>query len=214
MIDAALLNGLILGLTLAVLIGPVFFALLQTSIQRGFWAAALLALGISMSDAFYILITNIFVSFLTGNEAVKFFLGVFGGIILITIGIMTSLKKPVMYDETGPIGMSHFQKAKYFIKGFLLNFAHPGVLIFWLGVISFITAKGDYDTAEKARLYSATIATVFVTDLLKSFLASRIKKFISYTLLLWMNRVLGLLLVLFGMHLFLSTLGLVARNPF
>jgi len=48
----AVRTGIILGLTLAVLIGPVFFALLQTSIHKGFGAGVLVAIGISASDIF------------------------------------------------------------------------------------------------------------------------------------------------------------------
>ena len=50
----SILNGVISGLVLACLIGPVFFTLLQTSIERGFWSGFFVAIGVSLSDAIYI----------------------------------------------------------------------------------------------------------------------------------------------------------------
>jgi len=48
----ALIEGTILGLSLAFLFGfgPAFFALIQTGIHRGFWAGVLLAIGIIIND--------------------------------------------------------------------------------------------------------------------------------------------------------------------
>jgi len=47
----AVFNGVIYGLVLAVLVGPVFFTLIQTSIERGFKSGVYVAIGISLSDA-------------------------------------------------------------------------------------------------------------------------------------------------------------------
>jgi len=47
-------NGVKFGFSLAFLIGPVFFTIIQTSIERGFWNGAWVALGVSLSDAVYV----------------------------------------------------------------------------------------------------------------------------------------------------------------
>ena len=44
------LQGILVGLTFAVLLGPAFFSLIQTSIQRGFRSGLFLALGISFTS--------------------------------------------------------------------------------------------------------------------------------------------------------------------
>ena len=43
-------EGIIIGLTLAVMLGPAVFALIQTSIHRGTKPGIILALGIALSD--------------------------------------------------------------------------------------------------------------------------------------------------------------------
>ena len=47
-----LFEGIIIGLTMAVMLGPALFALLQTSIHRGTKAGVILAFGIFLSDFF------------------------------------------------------------------------------------------------------------------------------------------------------------------
>ena len=53
----SILNGVIYGIVLAFLVGPVFFTILQTSIERGFRSGFFVAMGVSLSDAFYISIS-------------------------------------------------------------------------------------------------------------------------------------------------------------
>ena len=43
-------EGMILGLTLAIMLGPAMFSLIQTSIHRGLYRGILLAGGIFLSD--------------------------------------------------------------------------------------------------------------------------------------------------------------------
>lgn len=200
----AILNGFFLGLTLAALIGPVFFALLQTSLHRGFFSGLLLAIGISLSDSLYIFITNIFFTFIEHTDDLQWFLGIFGGFILMGIGIMTYLKRPKTEAEDDD--RSRYRTVGTIIRGFLLNFAHPGVLIFWLSVVTLINTNFAYSQQERIMLFTTTIVTVFCTDLMKATLAHAIKRFLTYKILLWMNRIMGILLIGFGTQLFLTTL--------
>ena len=208
MLDAAL-KGIILGLTLAALIGPVFFSLLQTSLHRGFWAGAFMAIGISVSDTLYIFLTNFFFSFLDSSPSLGYFLGIFGGFVLLGVGIITCMKKPAPSGEEAAdqvTTISRLRAAALIGRGFLMNFAHPGVLIFWLSVITLINTTWDFPRQERILLFGCTIITIFLTDLLKALLAHSIKHLLTPSFLLWMNRVMGVVLMLFGMHLFFSTL--------
>ena len=51
-----ILNGVGLGLALSILLGPVFFALIHTSISKGFREGFIMAIGIVVSDATYLTI--------------------------------------------------------------------------------------------------------------------------------------------------------------
>ena len=87
------INGLVFGLLLCVLIGPVFFALIQNSIEKGFKAGFFMAIGIAVSDAFYILVTYLGISQLTNNEQFNMWLGGLGGVIMLGFGIFYMFKR-------------------------------------------------------------------------------------------------------------------------
>jgi len=50
----AIITGIGFGLVLSVLTGPVFFALIKTSIEKGFHAGVAMALGVVTSDMVFI----------------------------------------------------------------------------------------------------------------------------------------------------------------
>ena len=61
MIDLTI-KGIVTGFILSIMIGPVFFVLLETSIRKGARAALALDLGVLLSDLVYILIAYVFYS--------------------------------------------------------------------------------------------------------------------------------------------------------
>ena len=50
------INGVQFGIVLAFLVGPVFFTIIQTSVEKGFFNGALVAIGVSISDILYVTI--------------------------------------------------------------------------------------------------------------------------------------------------------------
>ena len=50
----AIIRGIGIGLVLTFLTGPVFFALIKTSIEKGFHAGVALALGVVTSDVVFV----------------------------------------------------------------------------------------------------------------------------------------------------------------
>src|SRR5262245_49814198 len=87
------LSGIVFGLILSVMVGPVFFTLIQTSLQEGFKAGSHLAFGVMLSDAAYIAFCYFFASQidLTGSNRVLF--GLVGGSLLIFFGVYQVFKK-------------------------------------------------------------------------------------------------------------------------
>ena len=57
MVEGPILSGILLGLMLAMLIGPVFFMVINTSIKQGFIQAAMFAVGVLISDIIFATIT-------------------------------------------------------------------------------------------------------------------------------------------------------------
>jgi len=196
-----ILNGLGFGLLLCVLIGPVFFTLLQNSVEKGFLPGFFMAVGIAISDAMYIVITYLGISQLVENPSFNMWLGGIGGSIMLIFGIIY-IAKPI--PKKG-LKQLHAEETKWFqqiLKGFALNGINPFVLIFWIGIISKVTIDFQYDTNEAITFFSVLILTVFGVDVLKAYFATKLSEIVTPQFMKIMNRVVGVALILFSLRLF------------
>ena len=193
-----ILSGITFGLILAIMLGPVFFALLQTSLHEGFKAGAFMAFGVFLSDSTLIAICYFFTAQLNIMQENKIWIGWIGGLLLISFGVFNFIKKIQVKEVDDDKKTVH---AKFMLKGFLLNFMNPAVLLFWLSIIGMVSLKEDYTHVEEGIFFSSVLLTVLGTDLLKSFVAYRIKSVLNANVILWINRVIGIALIGFGAHM-------------
>ena len=206
MLDSVL-SGALLGFALAFLVGPVFFMILGTSIHNGFLQAAALATGVMLSDCVFILITGFGTAGLFASESFQRYSGLAGGVLLILFGITTILKK----QQVNAAQLSDHPDSKflhrYLGRGFLLNSLNPFVLIFWVGVSTSVSVK-HLTVSHSLAFYGSAMVVVLGTDLLKAFIANRIKKILTVTFLIWMNRISGIALILYGIRILLKVAGI------
>jgi threonine/homoserine/homoserine lactone efflux protein len=193
------LEGIIAGLTLALLIGPVFFTLIQTSIERGFSSGVWVATGISLCDAVYITLAYLGLSrFLTDGIA-QIYMAYFGGLILVGFGgyyLVIKNRRTLRYQA---ISVRSYSPLLLITKGFVINGLSPMVLIFWLGMVSLATTDFGYtSTISVVFFFGSIVVTVFITDLLKAKLADKLRKILTPQFIRIMNILLGLVMILFG----------------
>ncbi|HNP49141.1 MAG TPA: LysE family translocator [Bacteroidia bacterium] len=191
-------SGFTFGLLLAIMLGPVFFALLQTSLHEGFKAGVHMALGVCISDATVIAICYFFAAQLNLMEQNKSVMGWIGGCLLIGFGIVNFIKKTKVKEVDDDKKTVH---AKFMLQGFLLNILNPAVLLFWLSVIGIVSLKENYTKNDQIAFFGSVLLTVLGTDLLKSFVANRIKNLLKQNVIVWVNRVIGCALIGFGIHM-------------
>ena len=90
------IEGIVLGLMLTIMLGPILIALIQTSLENGGSAGFAVGLGIWTSD-FLIIVASYFalnkIGDIVQGGGFRFWLGLVGGIILITFGIGAIFKK-------------------------------------------------------------------------------------------------------------------------
>ena len=94
--SAALLYGFLFGGLLSLMVGPVFFALVQDSIEKGFRAGIFMAFGIVAGDALYIFLTQWAYEYLEGSPGVKQFLAYGGAVVLVGFGAYSFFKPPAV----------------------------------------------------------------------------------------------------------------------
>jgi len=198
------LNGLKFGIVLAFLVGPVFFTIIQTSIERGFSRGALVALGVSISDMLYVAVCYLGLFQFLNEPKFRTNMAYVGGAILILFGsyhlLVKSRKAHVITVKTA----NETSSFKYFIKGFVINGVSPMVIIFWIGTLSVATVDMGYTRGlELFIFFAALLFTVLATDLLKAFLADKLRLLITHRFLVIMNVIVGICLLAFGVRLLL-----------
>jgi len=192
-------HGLFFGLIFLLFIGPAFFALLQTSIQKGLKPAIFLAFGISASDIIFVLLTLFGISSFLQQPEFRFWIGVFGSIILIAYGIYTWFKRPPELKET------EYEDAKYLIrywvKGLLLNGLNPFIVFFWLSWVSFVTVNYDYGQIGQRWFFVGLLVTILLSDIGKAAIANKKKHLINPKFFRWVNKIVAIVLVVFGLRI-------------
>ena len=209
MIDSlfhATLEGIGLGITLAILTGPAFFALLQTSIRNGYKSGIAFAIGVFISDTTLISLSYLGALNLFSNPKNNFIIGIIGGTILIMSGIFNIFQKHPLDLQKGGEGVEKLLPTKTTLpvsalKGFAINLINPFVIIFWIGVVSVESTRYKFSSADVVALFTASLFTVLSTDILKSLAANKITAFLHPKILLWVNRIAGVILIISGMSL-------------
>ena len=201
------LNGIQFGFVLALLIGPVFFSILQASVEKGFWVGVLVALGVSASDLVYVLICYFGLSAFVTQPGVKYFMGLFGGVILLAFGAYHLLIKSRRRDFNNPGAIRDTRTARYLAKGFLINSMSPMVPLFWIGATSIATLDFGYQAGGQFGLFFAgVLGTALATDVGKAYLAGKLREYITHRVLVLMNVTVGVVLSVFGVRLIVVAL--------
>ncbi len=194
-----ILKGILSGIVLAFLIGPVFFTILQTSVERGFGGGVLVATGVALSDAVYIFVAYLGVSQVFADHQAQVYLSYGGGLVLLCLGLYYLLIKS---RKLGGFQVEHVQEQnplRLLVKGFFINGLSPMVLLFWLGTVGLATGEFGYTTPGKAlTFFGSIIGTVFVTDVLKAKAADSLRRLLTPRFIRLLNMVLGIVLVVFG----------------
>lgn len=209
MLSLPVIQGVGFGMLIAVLLGPVFFALIQTSITKGFKAGAAMAIGIVGSDAFCIFISFFGLLQIIQSPLALRLIGVFGGLFMIGYGLFLVVSKKVNAPEVKlpEVKMGRILGGSV-AKGFLLNILNPFVIVYWLGVSSFVSAMPDFNRTDKMLFFGGTLLTIFLTDLGKSYGAKKLRKYVNRSVILWLNRISGSVLLSFGLKILIDVLVL------
>ncbi|NVK48671.1 MAG: LysE family translocator [Cyclobacteriaceae bacterium] len=209
--NSALLEGISMGLLLSVMVGPVFFTLIQNSLEHGFRFAAVLASGILLSDSIYVLITYFGIRFLADATWFEQVLGYVGGGILIAFGISSIVKKQVERPSTGGIHIPQQRKRTAFAKGFSINGINPFVLLFWISIASLVSLNEDWGPGSVILYYSGILMTVFSIDILKAYIAKKLARFVTPRLMKGLNKLVGLVMIGFGLRMIGWAMGIIGK---
>lgn len=194
----AFVEGFAIGFGMIIFIGPVFFTLINTTLNRGFWPGMLVVLGIFLSDVIAVGLCALGAIPLFENPTNQFYLAIVGSLILFSLGL-----RYLFFPNTNvnaDVGLKAADYLTYFSKGFLVNFVNPFVFVVWTSVIGMARIK--YGTGTELWVYlSAAIFALLVTDSSKVVFADKLKKLVQPRLLKKFYKLVGVVLLGFGLRL-------------
>ena len=209
----AILTGLTLGVLLAISIGPIIFAIIKQSLNNGHKGGFLFVAGVSISDLLIVIVCNLLSSLF--NQAIKhqLIIGLVGGAFLFVIGIYTLFFKKVVMDSNGGLQDKVFSKRQQlgiFLSGFFMNLLNPAVFIFWLAATANIHSQmiGQlHPLRYLVTVYVVCLGFVLSTDIAKVLLAGKIRPKLTPHNLHIINKISGIILIVFAITLAVATLN-------
>jgi threonine/homoserine/homoserine lactone efflux protein len=210
---SALFSGIVIGIPLCFALGPVFFALIQNSLTNGFKSAFFIATGVILADIILFAAaytgTHLFINdgTHTAKANINFWVELGGGIVLFIMGFLT-LRKHV--EETNQKRFFH-NPVMYTVRGFALNFLNPANFFAWVVVTS--NFNQIYETIPyRTVFYISTLASVYITELLISYFAGRIRRVINDRFMRLISIVNGIIFIGCGLLLFATAFGLSFKS--
>lgn len=212
MFVSIILNGILFGMLLSILIGPVFFVLLETSIKKGAKHAIFIDIGVLLSDILYLIAAFFFAEKINQSLSENAYIKYIGAGLFILIGIISIVKKKTPQKgkqidvdslekmENAPHSIMRFRTYLGLIgKGVGLNIINPGVLIYWIGASSYATEQLNIEGANLFYYFSATLGTMFAIDLMKIYFASKLQNKLTQRTLDRISIIVGAILIFFGL---------------
>lgn len=196
----AILKGLGFGLLLSISVGPVLFSIIKQSLNNGHRGGVAFILGVSASDISLVLVSNIFTELFNDLRQYKTEVGVAGCIFLVSMGIYFLFFKKIKTAVPGEPVMKFRKRdyAKIFLSGYFMNTLNPSVFIFW---ITTSTAVMYHTVNKRIIIFVTCLVWMLGADLLKVFLAGKIRNRLTPHNIHIINRINGLLLIIFGIAL-------------
>ena len=209
---APILKGLLLGLILSISIGPVIFAILKQSLTNGHKAGYVFVAGVSISDISLLFICNFFTSFFTLALAHKAFIALLGAGFLLVMSVYTLFFKKIVFEggeDSKEKLMTKRDLVSTFLSGFFMNTLNPSVFLFWFAWTAAISANAeetDSPLIYRILVFGTCLLFVLLSDLIKVALAGKLRPTLTLQNMIIINRVSGIIILLFSAALFYGAL--------
>lgn len=195
---AVLLNGFLTGLILQIAIGPVFFFILNISLQRTLIDGLFAVIAVTLADYIFITLAVLGVGKLLEKPKIKLALGIISSLVLIIFGIIMILTITQSNQISSPNNLIESNYISSFISAFVLTISSPLTIVFWTSLFAAKAIEKGYDQKELVFFgIAAGLATlVFLGSSVT--LLSIVRASIPFALLRILNTAVGLLLIIYG----------------
>ncbi len=200
------IDGLSTGFFLQLALGPVFFLILNITLNTGLLNGVAATLGVTLIDFVYISLSFLGIGKLLEKKSARFLLGIISSIVLILFGIVMVYSG--MFTETAAPKSSILTDSKWtcFFAGILLTVSSPLTIVFWSSVFTAKAIDRNYSRGALALfgLGAGSATPLFLVCSMS--LVSIFHKHIPEAAVRILNLGVGFLLIVYGILRFGKTL--------
>jgi threonine/homoserine/homoserine lactone efflux protein len=198
-------KGLLIGFSIAAPVGPIGVLCIRRTLSDGRLAGLLSGFGAASADAFYGLLAAGGISAVTSFLATQqTWIHLFGSIFLALLGIKTLLSKPVSQSSPLP----RIRWAGNFLSTFMLTLTNPMTILSFIGIFAGLgLGASGHDLVSAPWIVVGVFTGSVLWWLILSTSVSLLRGHLSAPVLLWVNRISGLVLIIFAAWSFISLLN-------
>ena len=202
------IRGLLIGLSIAATVGPMSVLCIQRTVNKGQLYGFISGLGIATADGVYGSIAAFGLTLITNfllNEQI--WIRLIGGLFLIYLGIKTMLSRPS--ERAVTLDMKSNSYIAAYTSTFFLTLTNPLTILSFAAIFAGI---GVGSTSKNVISATAVVLGVFSGStlwwIILTSAISLFRKKLNTQWLLWINRVSGAIIIIFGIVALISLLSL------
>jgi threonine/homoserine/homoserine lactone efflux protein len=199
---SGLLEGAVLGFSIAAPVGPIALLCIRRTINRGFAEGVASGLGAAVADTLYGAIVGFGLASL--HKVVlkmQMFLSILGGIFLIYLGIKTIFAKPATQASETSAGKG---LAGAFLSTFFLTLSNPLTILAFAAVVAALGLETSVDYATATSFVTGVFLGSAGWYLLLSGIVTQIRSQVNEGMFRLINQISGIIILAFAIYILWS----------
>ena len=197
-----LVRGLLAGLFIAAPVGPVNVLCISRTLTKGWRSGLVSGFGAATADTLYGCIAGFSITFIIQfllRE--EFWIRLFGGILLVLIGVRYYFKQPQSLSAQNQEGPEHSD----YVSTLFLNLTNPTTVLSFLAILATLGMKEDRASWLTLLLVGGIFCGSMLWWIILVSIVNRVRDQIDDHAMLWMNRVAGVAIGGFGVVTFVMS---------
>jgi L-lysine exporter family protein LysE/ArgO len=191
--------GWLTGCIMSLMLGTVFFAILNNSIRLGYKKGISISIGVILSDIIYISVCLFGSHYIPVFKEYEFWVKIIGGLLVIVMGIFQIINKsePAKIESYSKAGSITF----FVSQGFILNFFNPVNLLSWFAIYTYLVTVLNYTFIQLIIYFIGSLCAIFFMESLLSYYSEKLNKYLPEKRVRQINMAVGILFVGLGIFI-------------
>ncbi|MFA5994171.1 MAG: LysE family transporter [Parcubacteria group bacterium] len=190
-------NGLITGLLLQLAIGPVFFFIVNLTLQKTILDGFVAVLAVTLVDYIYVTLAILGVGKLLEKKKIKKIFGMISSVVLMIFGVII-IRGAMGNDISISVATDSKNLLSSFASVFFLTISSPMTIVFFASIFTAKAVEYNYKKRELFVFGFATGLATFIFMGLSVLILSLVKEGVPILLIRFLNVLVGCLLIGYG----------------